>query len=330
MTSALGYVFWIVAAHGYAATVVGLAGALISAMTLTGMIANFGISPTMVQLLPTRMPGRAWSLTFTTSVLTAVLASAIAGATVAIVLPLVSRDFALLHEGPLYLSLFVFGVVSITSGQVLDSVYVAERAAVNVLARNALASTLKLGLVLMLLAFPTIGVLGLLSPWVLASGASILVGLFVLVPRLGRGFRMGPGALSEARILGSHMAGHYLISLASQIGTVALPLVVATRISPAANAYFYTTWLLASVFFIVSPAVAYSLFAEGSRAIAVLSMKARYSLGLIGILIAPIMAVFLVAGGGILSVFGPEYAEQSVFILNLFVISAIPDSIRNV
>jgi O-antigen/teichoic acid export membrane protein len=331
LNSAMGYVFWIVAAHGYSPAVVGLVGALISAMTLTAMVANLGISFTMVQLLPTRVRGPDWSLTFSTGFLTAVLASTIAGTATALVLPLVSHDFILLQQSLLYVSIFVSGVVAVASGQVLDSTYVAERAAANVFARNAVASTLKLGLVLAFLAFPTAGVLGLLSPWVVASGASIVVGLLVLVPRLDRGFRMrADRALSEARILVSHMIGHYLVTLASQIGTVALPLIVATRISAAANAYFYTTWLLASVFFIVSPAVAYSLFAEGSHSVETVSRKARSSVRLISILIAPLMAVFLVAGGSILSTFGADYARQSVGLLDLFVLSAIPDAITNV
>src|SRR5205823_5518909 len=65
-TSVIGYLYWIIATHLYSAHDVGLASALISIMTLTSTLANLGIGSTLVQMLPHRESGYAWSLTLNT------------------------------------------------------------------------------------------------------------------------------------------------------------------------------------------------------------------------------------------------------------------------
>ena len=45
-----------------------------------------------------------------------------------------------------------------------------------------------------------------------------------------------------------------------------LPVLVVLRLGVTLNAYFYITWMVGGVFFMVSPSVAAALFAEGVRA----------------------------------------------------------------
>src|SRR5947209_3556304 len=62
-TSAIGYLYWIVAAHIYSVHDLGLASAFISAMSLTSIFASMGIGSALVQMLPQRQTGYARSLT---------------------------------------------------------------------------------------------------------------------------------------------------------------------------------------------------------------------------------------------------------------------------
>src|SRR5205823_7781468 len=62
-TGAIGYLYWIVATHLYSAHDVGLASAFLSVMGLTSTLANLGIGATLIQMLPRREAGYAWSLT---------------------------------------------------------------------------------------------------------------------------------------------------------------------------------------------------------------------------------------------------------------------------
>src|ERR687883_48870 len=64
--SVLGCLYWIVAAHTYAVYDIGLAAALISTMTLASILSSQGMGWTLIQLLPSRPAGRAWSLTLNT------------------------------------------------------------------------------------------------------------------------------------------------------------------------------------------------------------------------------------------------------------------------
>src|SRR5947209_13850301 len=74
-TSAIGYLYWVVAAHIYSVYEVGLASAFISAMTLTSTFANLGLGSALVQMLPRRETGYAWSLTLNVCITMCILTS---------------------------------------------------------------------------------------------------------------------------------------------------------------------------------------------------------------------------------------------------------------
>src|SRR5919201_4788475 len=78
--SVLGYLYWIVATHTYAAHDIGLATALTSTMTLASILSSQGIGWTLIQLLPGRLAGRAWSLTLNAGLATGLLTGLCAAA----------------------------------------------------------------------------------------------------------------------------------------------------------------------------------------------------------------------------------------------------------
>ena len=331
LNSVLGYAFWILVARNFPAGEVGLAAALVSAMTVTSMVANLGVSPTMVQVLPTRSGDADWSLTFTTGLVVSSGAALVAGTATFLLLPVLSDQFDFMRNNPLIAVLFIVAVLATTAGAILDAVYVAQRAAGNVLARNGVASILKLVIIAVLLTLPWAGVAGVFSPWTISGTASIIFGLLVLIPRVKRSARLRfRGVAREARELIVPFLGHHAITLGAQLGVFLLPVLVTTRLSPTDNAYFYTAWMLGGVFFIISPAVAYSLFAESSHETGKLLQKARSSVRLISIILLPLMMAYLVGGRILLSLFGPEYARHSLGLLVILVFSAIPDAITNV
>jgi O-antigen/teichoic acid export membrane protein len=128
----------------------------------------------------------------------------------------------------------------------------------------------------------------------------------------------------------SLFAGHHLINLGGMAPMYLLPMLVTAELSPADNAYFYTTWMLGSLFFMVSPAVSSSLFAEGSHAREDVGRKARLSAAIIGTLMAPIMLIFFLAGGRMIAVFGPTFPHHGLSLLMILTVAAVPDAITNV
>jgi O-antigen/teichoic acid export membrane protein len=328
VTAMIGYLFWIVAAHIYSTHDVGLASALIAVMTLASMLANLGIGPTLVQTLPRRESGFAYSLTLNAGLVTGTLASLLVGSIMIVVLPSFSQQFAIVGHDAAYAISFVACVALLTISTLLDQTFVAERAAGKMLLRNVAFAVLKLLLMVLLVQM---GALGIFSSSVLALAVTVMGAGLLLVPRLGRAYCLAlRGIWGQIRSMLSSFVGHHFISLGYTTPMYLLPVFVAARLSLTDTAYFYITWMLGSLLFMVSPAVSASLFAEGSHTADGLLRKARASAVFIGMLLGPIMLIFFLGGRYIISVFGPGYAQHGLLLLTILTVSAIPDAITNI
>ena len=133
----------------------------------------------------------------------------------------------------------------------------------------------------------------------------------------------------QIRSMFSSLAGHHFINLGGLTPSYLLPVIVAARLSPGDNAYYYTTAKVSDFFFMSSFAVAVALFAEGSHTAGDLSSKVRSGAKAIGMFIIPAMLVLLVGGGYILLLFGQGYAQHGLLLLRILVIAAVPDAITN-
>ena len=329
-TSLLGYLYWILAAHVYAARNIGLAAALISTMTLASILSSQGIGWTLIQLLPGRPAGYARSLTLNAGLATGILTGLCAAAIVVVVLPLLSPQLAIVGHDAAYVVAFVVGVALTSTASLVDYVFMAERAADNMLVRNMILAAIKIPLLLLPLLLARAGAFGIFGTWVLATAIGVLAGM-ALVRRLGRSYRPTMrGARGQVRAMLSSLAGNHVITVGGLAPTYLLPLFVTARLSATDNAYFYVTWRLAGLSLMVSAAVAASLAAEGSHARHDLLRTARSSILLIAVLLGPAMLLFLGGGHYIMAPFGPGYAHHGQFLLLLLVISAVPDAITNV
>ena len=329
VTALLGYVYWVVAAHVYQPRAVGSGAAIVSAMTLSALLANLGLGSALVAVLPGRSNGPAWSRTLNAALVLSLLSGAIVGGAVTIILPLLSAS---LDTGadPSYALLFVVGVALWTVSTTLDGAFVAERATGHVLARGALFAVVKILLLVTPLFQKGASGKGILMSWVLGTAISCGAG-FIQLSRLGRGYRCTVrGIAKEMRGLPRSLAGQHLINLGGSAPMYLLPLLVTARLSTTANAYFYTAWKVGSLFFMISPAVAVSLFAEGAHRPGALSDQARRAGLMIALLLAPALLVFLPIAPMIMGLFGVEYARHGLILLALLVISAIPDALTNV
>ena len=327
-TSAIGYLYWVVAAHIYSVYDVGLASAFISAMTLTSTFANLGLGSALVQMLPRREAGYAWSLTLNVCITMGILTSLLGGIIVAIALPFLSPQFAMARYNAVYTLIFIMGVTLWTVATLLDQTFVAERATGNMAVRNAVFALLKLPLMVLLVQ---VGALGIFSSWVLALAATLILAVLVLIPRLKRGYCLAMrGIVGQVRPMLSSLAGHHFINIGGTLPMYLLPVFVAVRLSATDNAYFYTTWMLGSLFFMVSAAVATALFSEGSHVAGEVMRKARASAVIIGMLLGPILLAFLLGRSYILSLFGSSYAQHGLLLLLILMISAVPDAITNI
>ena len=270
LTSALGYAYWLAAAHLFPAHQIGLANGLVSLMTITAIVANLGTAPALVQRLPRaarrrgvvddaqREPDRRRARGRGSPARLVLLA-----------LPLLSPRLAAARGEPLLGALFVarHERLHLQHGARLR---VHRRAAQpRDVGRGAVFALVKIPLVAApALAFGTVhGTVVIFASWVLAYAISCL-------RRVSRCCCRGcapasacasRGTLRELRRSARLLAGNYLITLGNALPLYLLPVIVVTRLSATANAYFYITWMVGGIFFMISSAIGSSLFAEGSE-----------------------------------------------------------------
>jgi O-antigen/teichoic acid export membrane protein len=330
--AALGYVFWLVVARSYDATTVGVASALIAAMTVAAAIANLGTSNALIQRLPSRQTAADWSRTLTASVATATVAGLFVGLVAgAVIVPALSPSLSLLGDRAGYLVLFVGGVVLWSLSVVSDFLWVAERRSENMLWRNVLFGAAKLAIVVALVAAGNDDAAGIFGSWVVGCALSLAAGYVLLMPRLRHRYHPTlAGIRGEVRAMATAFAGNYLITLGYLLTSFLLPLIVVVRLSAEQNAYFYVSWLLGGVFFTVTTSIGSALFAEGAHDRETLGAQTRSAYRISAALLAPLMLIFFVAGGWILDLFGARYGAEGRTLLLLLTAAAPLDTITGV
>ena len=330
VTSAFGFVFWLVAARLFSASAVGLTAAITSAGTIVVLVSSLGVGGTLIQSLPGEQEETGRSATFWAGMATtAVVAVVLSGVALA-VLPLISRELRVLH-GIGFAGVFAIGTFALAAGATLDYVYIAERRAADMLSRNSIVAAAKV-LMLGLLALATgAGALRLLEAWGVASVLGLVFGGLLLVRRTRVGRPAGLSVLIRTALrLRSRLAGHQLIGMGAALLPYLLPLVVTARLSARDNAYFYTTWMLAGIFLIVSPALSQSLFAEAVHRPDEVRAMARSAIKFISAMLLPGLVAIPATGGIMLSAFGQAYSHHAVGLLRLAVLASIPDAVTNV
>ena len=327
VNSAFGFLFWLVAARLFTARDVGLTAATISASTIIVILASIGVGGMLIQSLP-KPSGR--SLTFWAGMATAIGTSLAGGCAAFVLLPLISKELAALHSAA-YATIFTVGTVAMTAGSIVDSAFIAARAAGSMLVRNSVAAAAKVLMVVFVIVLAGARRLDLLGAWAAASVVGLGLGIGILAARMSLPWPPRASALARAALgLRSRLAGNQLIGIGTSLLPYLLPLLVTARLSLTENAYFYTTWMLGGIFLIIAPAVSQSLFAEGVHNPHELHTKARLAMGFIAAMLAPFVVAVFAMGGILLSAFGSAYEHHAIGLLRIVLLASIPDAIMNV
>ncbi len=326
-TSLLGFGFWLVAARTLSAIEVGRSAALISAMLFVSVLTNLGLGQVFVSRLASRGPGRDWSRTVTTGIAVAAVASLVGGAIAAVLLPTLIPT---LKQGlsPATFLLLPLGVAGSACSLVIDYACIAERHAKLAFVRNVAAALLRIALVPLVTVVPTDGTTWILAVWAASFLLIDGVAFFHELPKLGHDFRPSlAGWREELAQMRGLIAGHQAINLGSQASVYLLPVLVSARLGPEQNAYFYTTFMVASALFFIAPAVGNALFAEGAHEPEQLPRDLRRAARQVLLLAGPPALVLLIAGPSILGLFGHAYAQEGDTLLRILVAAAAFDAV---
>ncbi|MET3806430.1 O-antigen/teichoic acid export membrane protein [Nakamurella sp. UYEF19] len=330
VTSVLGYVFWIIVARSLGSETSGTGAAITSALQATVLVAAVGAAAAMIEWLPRSTTTLQWRQRVTAGLIVTVVAATLGGL---LVPALLGFSFGVLPQlgTATGAGLFCLASVFFALGILIDYIAISERRGGVLLLRNVILTGLRIPLL-----FVPLAALGgdnkILAAWTIAACASLVVAVATF--RRNSGGRTLRPAFGEVRAhlkeMAASLLGQHLITVAAMMAGYLLPILVVARLSPSDNAYFYVTWMLGSVFFIISPAVSTALFAAGAADPSALGALARRSVLISAALLVLPMLVYLFGGGLLLDLFGDGYASRGRLLLILLTLSAIPDAITNI
>jgi O-antigen/teichoic acid export membrane protein len=323
-TGLLGLVYWLLAARHYAAADVGRASAAYAAMNLLAGITALSLTGALARFIP-QSGGTTRAL-----ILRAYAVSAAASL-------LITVPFLLTvgHWGSSYAELggvtagfaFTTAVVAWAIFTLQDGVLIGMRSAPWVAIENGVFGMAK---IVLLVAFAVaLPHLGIYISWMLPVIISLpLVNMLIfrrLIPRHERlvGHRQPP----TGRQVGRFVAGDFTGALFLLATANLVPVLVATLVTPGANAYFYIAWTIGTTIDLLAINMAMSLTVESALHPEQLASNTRTALRRTMLILVPIASAAALLAPWALGLFGPGYAAHGAAILQLLAAATLPKAL---
>lgn len=310
VTSALGFLYWVVAARTFSAVAVGESATAISAMSLLAPLAVLGLGTLLISKLPELQTGRAQL------VATAVTVSAAAGALLALVCAFVLPQgflgvYGIGHEFGRTL-LFCAAVATQGAGMLLDQALLSMVGGGMQLWRNLTQSVVKLVLLAVFaVTLAKYSSLTIFASWFIANVVSLTVMAIVLMRRFRVPLRSLVPSLSTLHGLKFSAAKHHGLNIAMFVPYFAMTLVANAVLGPEKSGYFFAAWSLAGFVMFLPFALATALFASGSRDSEAFLTGFRHTLRYSLLICLAANIGILVFGKLALAVFGSSYVSNA-------------------
>jgi hypothetical protein len=216
--------------------------------------------------------------------------------------------------------LLVTVLVTFTAvGTILDVGLVATRASHDVLIKNLAGSIVRVVAMLLLVSFPSSG---LLVAYTLGLGLTLVLGGAFLNRQL-KAKRARLGAFRVLRSYLSITSGNYLATVMGILPASVVPLQVLVVLGAAETGRFAVAFLIGGFLNVIPATVAQVLFAEASRERASLWRQLRKAVRGVYVLLLPAIVIVIAAAPLILRLFGEAYATAATGCLRVLALSAL-------
>jgi O-antigen/teichoic acid export membrane protein len=316
-TSAIGFVFWTLAAHRYSAATVGTFSGVTSGVTLLATIAALGLPITMTRHIARTGDPRGLVFVAVTMITTA--GTMLCLVTILFLGPHIPSALHIQQHGGMAFLVTIL-VVFTAVGGTLDAGLVATRSTRVLLIKNIVGSTVKLVAMLLLTTFRSSGLLvsyglGLVLATALSSVA--------LVRRL-KGRQTGNRSFQASWHYLSITSGNYLATVIGILPLSIVPIEVLVVRGAAQTARFSIAFLIVGFLNFIPSTMGQVLFAEIARGGAPLGKQFRKALRGVYVLLLPCLALLLITAPFILRLFGSAYAAEATGCLRVLALSALP------
>lgn len=322
--AALGFAFWIVAAHNFAPADIGFASAAVAGAGLISGIGTDGLHNTFLRFVP--KAGDGWPAVVVRGYTIAFVTTAVLGTL--FVLAASRFDSALGQLGAAsWILLYVAGAPIWTISSLQDVVLIARRHARLVLIEDTAVSLARI--VLLLTGVLGDGAQGVFLAWLLPA----ILAVVLISPYLARSARSRAGrwpslrARSAGRDMLRYYAGATVGSIAMILQISAMPVIVAAASGLSTNARFYLPWAIGTSLQLVSSSMASPLAAEIARGIEDERRQVKQVLGHCTAAIAAVAVPLYFVVPPVLGRLGDSYrVEKPLFALLLAaaLVNAVP------
>ncbi len=331
VTSALGLLFWVLAANLYDAEDFGVSTTAVYTMMMLADVACLGLRTGLARYLP--KAGIATRRTIIWGYGIVLVASAATALIFLAGLQLWAPDLIELRNTVLIAIFFMASTAFWALFMLEDAVLVGLRKAPWVPIENTLFGVLK---IVLLIPFASISpTLGIFWAWTLPV-FPIVFGVNVLVSRLtstadyaGSGGPV-PAVRELLRGILTFSLADWLAALARLAALGVIPLMVLAKTDKAQAGYFQASWLIAFTIMALSSNAAYALLAESSYEKSKLH-KNSLQAGMLSLaLTIPVMVIGLVGARYLLLIYGSDYADNSANVLRILLVAAVPNIMHQI
>ena len=310
-SAGFGLIFWMLAAKFYPPEDVGFAIALISSLSLIVLISSFGLDFSIIRFIPLNDK----SNIFNTTVIIMTFFAAIIGIMFITYVDILSPELAFL-KSPLNSVLYLMFLVASSIVSLIGITLIAIRKAKYQFIQSIVVGSR----VLLLIPLMLLGALGIFS----AMGISFILAFAlgsILLANSGIRYRFTIDQVFLKKSL-SFSAGNYINSIFMSAPIMILPIMVLNILGPKQAAYYYTTYAIVSLLFMIPNAISMSLFVEGSHGEALKKNVIKSIVYTISLLIPIGMILYLLAGRMLIYI-GLNYATHGLDFLKIMIISSL-------
>lgn len=319
ISSLLGFAFWIVAARAYSVSDIGFAVAIISSVGLITSISKFGLDVSIIRYLDreqnkTALINTCLTVTGITTLLISIL--------FLLGIDVWASKLAFIRSSELYTLSFIVFTCLFGMFLIQSNVFIALRNAKYSFLHNIIIGGSRIPLVIVLAPF--FASFGLFGAWGFSLFIGMLISLFFFSRMVVSDYFPYP-VIHTQRILeiANYSASNYIVNFFSGAPTYVIPLLVLQYLSPDESAYFYLTYSLAIILFMIPGAFSVSLFAEGSHSEESIISNLKKALLHTYLILTPCILITMLFGDNILLIFGKSYSANGHFLLIIFAISSL-------
>lgn len=322
-TSALGLLYWVLAARTYPVEAVGLNTGALAVMFLLSRIVQLNFAEVLNRFVP-ESGSSAMRLVLSIYAIVIGIAVVTSGVFTAAVGFLAPETAAFLVTGPIVVWFVVSTAASAVFG-LQDSALAGLRGGPLALLKNVVYGVIKVALVVVLAVYPDYGIF---LAWTLPLLPMVLFTHILILRRIRVWQREPPNASAlpyQFSRVAKFTVGDSAASILWTASHALLPLIVLERVGTEANAYFYQAWSITYAVYVVTRYFGMAVVTEGVANPRRLAADSYRMLVNALRLLTPMVVVLLIGAPYILALFGEQYSEGGTTVLRLLALSALPD-----